>query len=120
MDTENTNFHTARDKTWIRADQIADNVSSEILRLRKRIEELEAGIEATRATAPPGTEKLAQGEDQTEIHFRECKVLKVAQPALCDLLFTNGRQRNRTPPVKFKTFCPIVGTCVAKKTRLFY
>ena len=54
---------------WIRADQAGELASPEILRLRTRIEELEAGIQASRQTAPAGTEALAQGEDQFAIHF---------------------------------------------------
>ena len=54
---------------WVRADQVGETVSAEILRLRKRIEELEAGIQATRETAPPGTESLAQGDEPFDIGF---------------------------------------------------
>lgn len=54
---------------WVRADQIVESSSAEILRLKKRIEELEAGIQAARETAPAGTEALAQGEDLFQINF---------------------------------------------------
>jgi len=54
---------------WIRADHVGENASAEILRLRTRIEELEAGIESSRTTAPPGTRDLSQNDDLFEISF---------------------------------------------------
>ena len=54
---------------WVRADQINEADPAEMLRLRHRIEELEAGIDAARETAPPGAELLAQGDELFEIHF---------------------------------------------------
>lgn len=55
---------------WIRADQAAEGVAAtEMLRLRKRIEELETNLQQARESAPPGTEDLAQGEDPCNIDF---------------------------------------------------
>ena len=54
---------------WIRADQVGETVSAEILRLRNRIEELEVGIQASRETAPAGSETLAQGDDLFQVDF---------------------------------------------------
>jgi hypothetical protein len=54
---------------WIRADQAGELASPEILRLRTKIEELEASIQASRETAPPGTEALAQGDDKFKVNF---------------------------------------------------
>ena len=55
---------------WIRGDQaLGHDASAEILRLRKRIDELESAISDARSTAPTGTERLAQGEDSIEIKF---------------------------------------------------
>ena len=54
---------------WVRADQMMESTSAEILRLKTRIEELEAGIQASREIAPAGTEGLAQGEELFQINF---------------------------------------------------
>lgn len=55
---------------WIKADQITDAMAAaEVLALRKTIEQLEAKLEQARVTAPPGSEKLAQGEDEYTINF---------------------------------------------------
>jgi len=54
---------------WVRADQVGETVSAEILRLRNRIEELEVGIQASRETAPAGSEMLAQGNDLFQVEF---------------------------------------------------
>ena len=51
---------------WVRADEIADrDATLELLKLRKKVEELETQIARTRTTAPEGTQDLAQG---TELH----------------------------------------------------
>jgi hypothetical protein len=56
---------------WVRGDQVADeSAAQEILRLRKRIDELDAQIAQSALTAPPGTEGLAQGEETISLHFR--------------------------------------------------
>jgi hypothetical protein len=55
---------------WVRGDLVPDlPAAEEILRLRKRIEELEAGLRAVRTDAPEGTASLAQGEDEVEVNF---------------------------------------------------
>lgn len=55
---------------WIRADQVAEGVAAtEMLRLRKRIEELEASLQQTTENAPPGTQDLAQKDDPCKIDF---------------------------------------------------
>jgi hypothetical protein len=55
---------------WIRGDRALDEASSvEILRLRKKIDELENRLSESRMEAPPGTEALAQGEDVVAIGF---------------------------------------------------
>jgi Domain of unknown function (DUF4062) len=64
---------------WVKGDQISEGDPAEILRLRKRIEELETGIEASRVTAPPGTERLAQGDDFFEITFTASTVKETGQ-----------------------------------------
>ena len=61
---------TAPAMGWIRADEAAEALAApEVLRLRKRIEELEASLQEARMSAPPGTEKLAQGEQEYQLDF---------------------------------------------------
>jgi hypothetical protein len=55
---------------WVRADQIPEEgATEEILRLRKRIEELETGLQAVRNQAPEGTDTLAQGDDKFIVDY---------------------------------------------------
>ena len=55
---------------WIRADQMPEDAATEILELRKRVEQLERALQEARTQAPPGTENLAQGDEQFEIKCR--------------------------------------------------
>jgi hypothetical protein len=55
---------------WVRADLVPDvTTAEEILRLRKRIEELEARLQAARGEAPEGTASLAQGQDEFKLRL---------------------------------------------------
>ena len=55
---------------WVRADVVPDEgASREILRLRAKVEEVESQLKAARTTAPPGAERLAQGDDQFKLQF---------------------------------------------------
>ena len=55
---------------WVRGDQVpAHSDAMEILRLRKKIEELEATLAKVHTSAPPGIENLAQGEDEFDVKF---------------------------------------------------
>lgn len=55
---------------WIRADEITDALAAtELLKLRKTIEELESRLQEARSAAPAGSEKLAQGEDLYSVDF---------------------------------------------------
>ena len=55
---------------WVRGDLVPDeSAANEILRLRKKVEELEQGLEATRFEAPEEARLLAQGSDTFIIHF---------------------------------------------------
>lgn len=55
---------------WVRADQLpSEETTGEILRLRRRIDELETELAVIRASPPEGTDDLAQGEDQLELNF---------------------------------------------------
>jgi hypothetical protein len=56
---------------WVRADQVPEESSpKEILKLKGRIEELEAEREELRTTAPVGTDDLAQGDNEFTVQFR--------------------------------------------------
>jgi hypothetical protein len=56
---------------WVRADLVPDeSAAQEILKLRKRVEELQTEIAETGFSPPPGSETLAQGEETTSIAFR--------------------------------------------------
>jgi hypothetical protein len=55
---------------WIRADDAAEALAApEVLRLRKRIEELEGRLEEARSSAPKGSDTLAQGDDLYQVNF---------------------------------------------------
>lgn len=55
---------------WVRGNLVPDEgAASEILRLRKRIETLEAQLTTVSTKAPEGTETLAGGEDQFDIQW---------------------------------------------------
>ncbi|MDD2754947.1 MAG: DUF4062 domain-containing protein [Methanothrix sp.] len=49
---------------WVRADELPDrNATLELLKLRQRVDELQAELARSRTAAPKGTEDLAQGEE---------------------------------------------------------
>jgi hypothetical protein len=53
---------------WVRADTLVDTLAApELLRLRKRVEDLQARIKRTRDEAPAGAEKLAQGDEKFQL-----------------------------------------------------
>lgn len=52
---------------WIRADQLPEATTTEILQLRKKVDRLEGALHAARTEAPAGTDKLAQGEERFEV-----------------------------------------------------
>jgi predicted transcriptional regulator len=53
---------------WIRGDQVTSiDATVEMLKLRKKIEQLEAELEESQIVAPKGAEHLAQGEDKFEL-----------------------------------------------------
>jgi hypothetical protein len=55
---------------WVRADLIpAAGTAEEILRLKRRIEELQTTIAQSRTAAPEGTADLAQGEDTVLVGY---------------------------------------------------
>lgn len=55
---------------WVRGNLVPDESAiEEILGLRRRIEELQAELQATRTSGPEGTSDLAQGADPFEISF---------------------------------------------------
>lgn len=55
---------------WVRSNAILDGAAAaEVLRLRRQIEELEARLAAARTSAPPGTEVLAQGDEEYSVDY---------------------------------------------------
>ncbi|MEM8936378.1 MAG: DUF4062 domain-containing protein, partial [Pseudomonadota bacterium] len=55
---------------WIRGDVItSQDAAKEILTLRRNVEELEGQLNAARTQAPPGTDKLAQGDDDYYLEY---------------------------------------------------
>lgn len=55
---------------WVRADELPTTEATlELLRLRDRVDELEAELARARVTAPQGTEDLAQGDETMELHY---------------------------------------------------
>ena len=53
---------------WVRADNVPSETSlKDILELRNKVSILEAELEATKTTAPSGTEELMQGDDLYEL-----------------------------------------------------
>ena len=55
---------------WIRADELPTKEATvELLRLRKRVDELESELESVRTTAPKGTEDLAGGDELVILRY---------------------------------------------------
>jgi Domain of unknown function (DUF4062) len=55
---------------WVRGNLVPDQAAAEeMLSMRRRIEELEGLLQATRITGPEGTSGLAQGEEDHEIDY---------------------------------------------------
>ena len=55
---------------WVRGDRVSsDAATTEILRLRNEVEELETTLERTVTQAPPGTEGLSQGNDPFDVRY---------------------------------------------------
>lgn len=56
---------------WIRANQAIDSVAAtEILKLKKTIEDLQSQLQKARLTGPQGSEQLAQENDTLSIDFK--------------------------------------------------
>lgn len=57
---------------WVRANELPDkDAMTELLRLRRQVDELEAELARNRISAPKGAEELAQGD---EVHELNCSV----------------------------------------------
>ncbi len=55
---------------WVRSDEILDGAAAtEVLRLRRQIEQLEVKLAAARNSAPPGTEVLSQGYEEYSVDY---------------------------------------------------
>lgn len=58
---------------WVRANELPDkDATTELLRLRRQVEELQTELARSRTTAPKGAEDLAQGD---EVHCFKCTVV---------------------------------------------
>jgi Domain of unknown function (DUF4062) len=59
---------------WVRANELADREAmTELLKLRRRVEELQAELEQVRVSAPRESEGLSQGEEKHELRFSYCR-----------------------------------------------
>jgi Domain of unknown function (DUF4062) len=66
---------------WVRADLLPDeNATQEILSLRNRVSELELALDATRTSAPAGTDDLAQGDEQIQLEYHSGTGWDTAKP----------------------------------------
>jgi hypothetical protein len=54
---------------WVRANDAAEVAAPEILRLRERIDELQAQLDNTAQQPPEGSEQIAHGNDEYELNF---------------------------------------------------
>ena len=55
---------------WVRGNELADKeATQELLKLRKRVEELTEELDSARTSAPKGTEKLSQGEERHTLKY---------------------------------------------------
>lgn len=55
---------------WVRADELpSEDINEDLLRLRKRVEELDGQLAEAQTEAPQGTEDLAQGDDDLALLF---------------------------------------------------
>ncbi|SNX59081.1 protein of unknown function [Nitrosomonas ureae] len=54
---------------WIRANQIPEDHSQEVLNMKKHIEELEKRLRQVGLVEPAGTEKLSKGKDEFSVDF---------------------------------------------------
>jgi hypothetical protein len=52
---------------WVRSDELSDDAARTMLRLHERIENLESQLKTAREDAPPGSENLAQGDQEIEL-----------------------------------------------------
>jgi len=54
---------------WVRANELPDkDAMTELLRLRRQVDELQAELAKTRTSAPKGAEELAQGDEPHELN----------------------------------------------------
>lgn len=55
---------------WVRANELANQEATmELLQLRRKVEELQVELNKNRTSAPKGSEDLAQGFQEYEVHF---------------------------------------------------
>lgn len=55
---------------WVRANELADREATmQLLQLRRRVEELQVELSSARVSAPKGSERLAQGDEEHSVRF---------------------------------------------------
>lgn len=55
---------------WVRANELADReATTELLKLRRQVEELQSELDRARTSAPQGSEDLAQGDEYHQIKY---------------------------------------------------
>lgn len=55
---------------WVRANELADrDATTELLQLRRRVEQLQSALAEARTSAPKGAEALAQGNDLQRLRY---------------------------------------------------
>lgn len=55
---------------WVRANELADReATTELLQLRRKVEDLQMELSRTRISAPKGSEGLAQGDEEHSVSF---------------------------------------------------
>lgn len=83
---------------WVRGDLVPDGTATEeILRLRKKVEELEEELRTARIEAPEGTSALAQGDDHFDLRYsvtlyssinsRDVKRIELTIPTTWNIVF---------------------------------
>lgn len=74
---------------WVRADELVEGAAAqELLRLRKKIEDLQAQLQQSTKQAPQGTERLAQGDEEYELSFETSFNDEDEEPVVLDLKMT--------------------------------
>lgn len=94
---------------WVRGNLVPEeNVIEELLGLRRRVEELESELQATRTTGPEGASELAQGTDHFKVHFSF-----VASPSQWDI---DGASYRSTAVMEWNEIFSVVSPLMINET----